>query len=184
MRKKEYKQFYKIETELDDKGKVKSRPVYTGDYFVILNAPKEVKSIGIIALVILSFFTVAGAGLLFLDILSNYEVYIVLPNVIALAGAGSAIYYVSYLFLIKEKYNVFQKMKVETRLNQCLALSSSLCALSTVIRTVFLIAVRPKIGLTGEIITLLFIFLMSFATLFVLKLTNKIRFESINIPKE
>lgn len=184
MKKKEYLQFYKLETEADAKGRLRTVAVYKGDYFAILNKPQEVKRTGVFLFVIFGLYIAVTAALLLLDIPSAYEVYIVLPSILSVFAAAGAFYYATFLFKKGGKYTVFDKMKAETRLNQWAIFSAILAVITSLARTVFLIATRPKEGLATEIISVLFGFFMVLALVYAQKIAKKIRFESINPPSE
>jgi|GEM_PF-6394721 hypothetical protein len=100
MRNKRLIKNYSIEYAPDKNGRERAVAVYKGEYYVIENPEKELLFIKIYVAVsvILSSGTFIGTS--FIDVISSYKIYVVLPQI---AAAFSVLAFGSYAFPVFSK---------------------------------------------------------------------------------
>lgn len=140
---------YKIEYEKTPRG-VKKKIVYTGDYYTLVAEKK-------ILVFLKMFFAVAllsvavSAGLTFIDTLSSYKVYVVLPQFAVCIPAIASFYYAIPLFQKQRDLTLIKKVYVTANLKQSLTACVVLSAIAAVCRIVFMIIETSRYNILTEL---------------------------------
>ena len=151
-RKELYKEF-KLEY-YEENGKRKSRVVYTGDYFLLnldIAQAKRTRIEFIIYAIVVNAFLF---GSLFIDTLSGYKMYIVIPQILSFAMSLIFLYFFSPFLLGLRKFNSKQKEDVFVAPKGYLISKVALIFFTVIARIVMISVEINTYDLTTEIVLL------------------------------
>lgn len=151
-RKELYKEF-KLEY-YEENGKRKSRVVYTGDYFLLnldIAQAKRTRIEFIIYAIVVNAFLF---GSLFIDTLSGYKMYIVIPQILSFAMSLIFLYFFSPFLSGLRKFNSKQKEDVFVAPKGYLISKVALIFFTVIARIVMISVEINTYDLTTEIVLL------------------------------
>ena len=172
---------YKVAMELNEQGKLRSKVVYEGDFFVFDNTERELANIKWLMLSALFVSIIIFFSTLLIDSRSSYMVYVVLPQFLALIPLGITLNYSFILF--KQKLNLSQKIKINDKAKNVIAVAIALCAVTIIARIVHIAIDYARINIFSEMLIALSCALVLLLSIFVSYLIKSININLEN-PKK